>query len=126
MAKATGIGGVFFRSRDTAALAAWYEEHLGVNSRWMQEAGMTVFAPFEAKSDYFPADKQWMINFRVDDLDGSLGIYELDALYRLRPNISFALGYSMFKASLVSAQTKQAGSFNFNSKGPEFFVRIAF
>ena len=63
---------------------------------------------------------------RVDDLDGSLGIYELDALYRLRPNISFALGYTMLRANLVSAQTKQAGLFNFNSKGPEFFVRIAF
>jgi hypothetical protein len=63
---------------------------------------------------------------RVDDLDGSLGIYELDALYRLRPNISFALGYNMLRASLVSRQTKQAGFFDFNSKGPEFFVRIAF
>lgn len=69
MAKATGIGGVFFRSRDTKALAAWYEKHLGVPAYWTQEAGMTVFAPFEAKTDYFPADKQWMINFRVDDLD---------------------------------------------------------
>jgi hypothetical protein len=32
----------------------------------------------------------------------------------------------MFRASLVSAQAKQSGFFNFNSKGPEFFVRIAF
>jgi hypothetical protein len=63
---------------------------------------------------------------RIDHLDGSLGIYELDALYRLRPNISFALGYTMLRARLISAQTKQAGFFNFNSKGPEFFVRIAF
>lgn len=70
MAKAIGIGGVFFRSRDTKALAAWYETHLGVPGYWTQEAGMTVFAPFEAATDYFPAGKQWMINFRVDDLDG--------------------------------------------------------
>lgn len=69
MAKATGIGGVFFRSRDTKALSAWYETHLGVANFWSQEAGMTVFAPFSADTDYFPADKQWMINFRVDDLD---------------------------------------------------------
>jgi hypothetical protein len=66
------------------------------------------------------------LKVRVDDLEGTLGIYELDALYRLRPNISFALGYTMFRASLISAQTKQAGFFNFNSKGPEFVVRIAF
>jgi predicted enzyme related to lactoylglutathione lyase len=73
MAKATGIGGLFFRSADTKALAAWYEEHLGVPGYWQQEAGMTVFAPFKADTDYFPAGKQWMINFRVDDLDALIG-----------------------------------------------------
>jgi hypothetical protein len=66
------------------------------------------------------------LKVRIDDLDGTLGIYEFDALYRLRPNISFALGYTMFRANLTSAQPKQAGFFSFNSKGPEFFVRIAF
>ncbi|UYN99067.1 MAG: VOC family protein [Devosia sp.] len=69
MAKVTGIGGVFFRSADTKALANWYETHLGVTEMWNQEAGMTVFAPFKQATTYFPADKQWMINFRVDDLD---------------------------------------------------------
>ncbi|MCP8883300.1 VOC family protein [Devosia sp. XJ19-1] len=69
MAKAVGIGGVFFRSRDTKALAQWYETHLGVVEFWSQQAGFTVFAPFKQETDYFPADKQWMINFRVDDLD---------------------------------------------------------
>ena len=68
MAKATGIGGVFFRAQDTKALAAWYEAQLGVKDFWEQQAGMTVFAPFSADTDYFPAGKQWMINFRVDDL----------------------------------------------------------
>jgi glyoxylase I family protein len=66
--KATGIGGVFFRARDTEALTQWYETHLGVPGFWLQEAGHTVFAPFKADTDYFPAGKQWMINFRVDDL----------------------------------------------------------
>jgi predicted enzyme related to lactoylglutathione lyase len=69
MAKAVGIGGVFFRSADTAVLAEWYEKHLGVTGFWQQEAGMTVFAPFKQATDYFPAAKQWMINFRVDDID---------------------------------------------------------
>ncbi|MEO7206350.1 MAG: hypothetical protein ABI356_05655 [Steroidobacteraceae bacterium] len=78
-----------------------------------------------SKRFYFDGRAQYF-KVRVDDLDGSLGIYELNALYRLRPNISFALGYTMLHASLVSTQTKQAGFFNFNSKGPEFFVRIAF
>ena len=70
MAKATGIGGVLFRARDKKALAEWYETHLGIPGFWTQEAGITVFAPFSSDTDYFPADKQWMINLRVDDLDG--------------------------------------------------------
>jgi predicted enzyme related to lactoylglutathione lyase len=72
MAKATGIGGVFFRAHDTETLAQWYETHLGVSGFWNQDPGMTVFAPFKQSSDYFAADKQWMINFRVDDLDGMI------------------------------------------------------
>lgn len=72
MAKATGIGGVFFRAQDTEALAQWYQTHLGIPGFWTQEAGMTVFAPFKQDSDYFAAGKQWMINLRVDDLNGLL------------------------------------------------------
>jgi predicted enzyme related to lactoylglutathione lyase len=34
----------------------------------MQEAGPTVFSPFKADTDYFAADRQWMLNLRVDDL----------------------------------------------------------
>lgn len=71
MTGAVGIGGVFFRAKDPAALSVWYSTHLGVaagEAPWNQLAGPTVFAPFPADSDYFPADRQWMINFRVDDL----------------------------------------------------------
>jgi glyoxylase I family protein len=71
MAQATGIGGIFFRSDDPDGLAAWYRTHLGIDMSqgvWMQAAGPTVFAPFNRTSDYFPADRQWMINLRVDDL----------------------------------------------------------
>lgn len=78
MEKVTGIGGVFFRARDPQALAIWYEQHLGVSKvpdsydvpPWQQEAGDTVFAPFTEDTDYFGSpDRQWMINFRVRDLD---------------------------------------------------------
>jgi hypothetical protein len=62
----------------------------------------------------------------IDHLNGSLGFYELDMLYRLRPNISFALGYNLARAHLLSTQTNKSGLFDFNTKGPEFFVRIAF
>jgi predicted enzyme related to lactoylglutathione lyase len=69
MAKAVGIGGVFFRSADHGALAQWYERHLGVTDSWDTSAGMTVFAPFRQETDYFPAARQWMVNFRVDDIE---------------------------------------------------------
>ena len=71
MAGAVAIGGVFFRSKDPDASAAWYTAHLGVvagGAPWQQQAGPMIFAPFKADSDYFPADRQWMVNFRVDDL----------------------------------------------------------
>jgi hypothetical protein len=83
-------------------------------------------ATYVASKRFYLEGRAQYLKVRIDDLDGTLGIYELDGFYRLRPNISFALGYSIFKADLVSAQTKQAGFFDFNSKGPEAFVRIAF
>jgi glyoxylase I family protein len=71
----TGIGGWFFRAKDPKTLTAWYKEHLGIDMdnddhSWSQEAGLTAFAPFPEATDYFGnAEKQWMINFRVRDLD---------------------------------------------------------
>jgi predicted enzyme related to lactoylglutathione lyase len=68
----TGIGGVFFRAKDPKALAAWYRDHLGVGlgkyGQWDQQAGKTVFMPFPATTDYWAADKQYMLNLRVEDL----------------------------------------------------------
>ena len=75
--KATGIGGVFFRARDPEALAAWYHDHLGIDTEegkpWEQQGGLTVFAPFDEATDYFGRrEQQWMLNFRVSDLDAML------------------------------------------------------
>jgi glyoxylase I family protein len=71
MEKVTGIGGFFFRAKDPKALALWYEQHLGIEKpAWEQEAGTTAFAPFPETSNYFgDANKSWMLNFRVRDLD---------------------------------------------------------
>ena len=78
MEKVTGIGGFFFRASDPKALAEWYERHLGINRTptsytqqpWEQAAGPTIFGAFPKDSKYFGSDaQQWMINFRVRDLD---------------------------------------------------------
>ena len=79
MAKAVGIGGVFFRAAQTEKLAEWYEAALGIPKEpgaWQQETGVTVFAPFPQNSDYFALDRTHMLNFRVDDLDALLAHLE--------------------------------------------------
>ncbi len=77
MEKVDGIGGFFFRSKDTKKLAQWYEDNLGVKGvpsdydqpAWRTNAGTTVFAPFSHDTTYFGDMKnQWMINFRVKDI----------------------------------------------------------
>lgn len=96
----TGIGGFFFRSNDPQALAAWYLTHLGVGAPegqflWDQQAGPTVFAPFKADSDYFAADKGWMLNLRVDDLDGltaSLAAAGIEVITKPEWNASAEVG----------------------------------
>jgi predicted enzyme related to lactoylglutathione lyase len=77
MERVLGIGGYFVRSSDPAALAAWYRDNLGLdtdeNGLWQQDAGPTVFAPFDADTDYFGSpSQQTMLNFRVRDLDAML------------------------------------------------------
>jgi predicted enzyme related to lactoylglutathione lyase len=86
MARVTGIGGVFFKSKgDRAALADWYRTHLGVQVesfggaifRWpddpREDKGLTVWHIADAASKWFhPGDAAFMINYRVDDLDQML------------------------------------------------------
>jgi predicted enzyme related to lactoylglutathione lyase len=86
MAKITGIGGVFFKSRsDHKALAAWYQRHLGLSLekwggaiiRWpedkAEDKGLTVWSVAEKDSRWFsPSESSFMINYRVDDLDAMI------------------------------------------------------
>lgn len=70
MSRVLGLGGVFFRAQNAKALASWYETHLGVTELWSQQAGPTIFAPFQHDTDYFGREnQQFMLNFRVADLD---------------------------------------------------------
>lgn len=77
-----GIGGLFFRAHDPDALSAWYRDRLGVGAgcsasgagdadpwSWQTLGGPVVFAPFKQTTDYFPADRQFMLNLRVSGID---------------------------------------------------------
>ena len=86
MKRVTGIGGVFFKSKDPKALAEWYRIHLGlkvedwggVAFQWSTPdnptgAGTTIWSPFKQDSDGFaPSTSSFMINYRVDDLHSLL------------------------------------------------------
>ena len=86
MPRATGLGGLFFKSENPKELQAWYSRNLGLKfedygaslMRWRdleapEKEGTTVWSPFPSDTKYFePSQKQFMMNFRVDDLDGLL------------------------------------------------------
>ena len=81
MAKAVGMGGIFLKAKDPAALTAWYAEHFGIAKADKTSmifdgpgsAGMTVFAHFPTDTKYFGGGEQpCMVNLRVDDIDGLL------------------------------------------------------
>ncbi|OOG60990.1 glyoxalase [Rhodanobacter sp. B05] len=90
MAKVTGLGGIFFKSRDPVALSAWYAKHLGmIAEEWggvrfnedEQRAGYTLWSPFAADTSYFGSGPQsCMLNFRVDDLDALLAQLRADGV----------------------------------------------
>lgn len=83
--KVTGIGGIFFFAKDTTATKKWYQEQLGFDTdQWgatfatrnidqPEEVNFLQWSLFEQNSDYFkPSDKEFMVNYRVQNLDGLL------------------------------------------------------
>ena len=85
MAKVTGLGGIFYTVANPAATQKWYRETLGVGGEYGamfpfkadDPAGFALLTPFKADSDYFsPSAEKFMINLRVDDLDGMIADLE--------------------------------------------------
>lgn len=82
MKKVTGIGGIFFKSKDPKKMREWYKTHLGLettdygaNFEWREnddstKKGTTTWSPFAETTKYFaPSTKDFMINYRVDNLE---------------------------------------------------------
>lgn len=106
MKKVTGIGGIFFKAEDPKKLLKWYLKYLGLDSHdyddvavmfgWKEkddsdEEAYTVWSPFKEDTRYFdPSEKQFMINFRVENLEELLE--ELDA-----KGITIVSGIKKFK-----------------------------
>jgi predicted enzyme related to lactoylglutathione lyase len=71
----TGIGGVFFRAKRRDELAEWYHEVLGlpVTDTASAKLGTTVWAAFDETTSYFgPSRQEYMVDYRVDDLDAAI------------------------------------------------------
>lgn len=83
--KVTGIGGIFFFSDNVHETKEWYSKNLGFNTdQWgatfetrninkPDEINYLQWSPFQSDSKYFePSKKEFMINYRVQNLDGLL------------------------------------------------------
>jgi catechol 2,3-dioxygenase-like lactoylglutathione lyase family enzyme len=78
MGRISGLGGVFYKVAEPERTKRWYREVLGVGGdygpqfRWAGagEEAYSLVSPFDAETDYFaPSYSNFMINFKVDDLD---------------------------------------------------------
>ena len=80
--RVTGIGGIFFKTQNPDQIKKWYQSHLGLQTdqygtcfEWRQaddgtKKGFSQWSPFDEKTTYFhPSKKEFMINYRVEDLD---------------------------------------------------------
>ena len=85
MKRVTGLGGIFFKTEDQKKTKDWYKNHLGLNTDdygctfwWKDEENKkcaTQWSPFKSDTDYFePSKKEFMINFRVENLVELLNI----------------------------------------------------
>ncbi len=81
--KVTGIGGIFFQSENPQETREWYGKNLGLaiddygspfefrNANRPEEINYLRWSPFEEGSEYFsPSEKDFMINYRVQNIDG--------------------------------------------------------
>ena len=80
--RVTGIGGIFFYSKNPKEANEWYGKNLGLaidqwgspfefrNANRPDEINYLRWSPFDEKSDYFkPSDKGFMINYRVYNME---------------------------------------------------------
>ena len=91
--KTTGIGGIFFKCKDPKKVREWYAKNLGLNTNewgavfeWRQGAdttqkGFTQWSPFNEKTKYFePSAKEFMINYRVENLEALVAQLKKDSV----------------------------------------------
>jgi predicted enzyme related to lactoylglutathione lyase len=84
--RVTSLGGIFFKCADPDATREWYNTHLGLDAQkwgatfeWRHlddpdKKGTTVWSTFPENTKHFePSGKQFMINYRVENLEWLMG-----------------------------------------------------
>ena len=101
--RVTGIGGFFFKSENPDATKEWYKNHLGIPTDaygwtfwWKDKDGKdcsTQWSPFESGTKYFePSEKQFMMNYRVDNLEALLEVLKEEGVTIVGEMQSFDYG----------------------------------
>jgi len=93
MKRVTGIGGIFFKSDNPKKTRDWYKKHLGIDNgkyggtfEWRhasnpERKGYTAWSIFDSKTTYTePSSKEFMINYRVDDLEALLKVLKKEGV----------------------------------------------
>lgn len=89
--RVTGIGGLFFKTKDPKGSKDWYKKHLGFNTDdygatfwWNDKDGndcSTQWSPFKDDTTYFqPSKKDFMFNYRVEDLEALLKVLKTEGV----------------------------------------------
>ncbi len=83
--KVTGVGGIFFKSKNPNTAKEWYHKNLGLavndygasfefrNANRPDEINYLSWSPFKEDTTYFaPSEKEFMINYRVQNIEGMI------------------------------------------------------
>jgi catechol 2,3-dioxygenase-like lactoylglutathione lyase family enzyme len=100
----TGIGGIFVKSPNPKALAAWYRDVLGMPlEKWggavlrydaPRHPPVAVWNALPQSTEYTaPSDREFMVNFAVDDLDAIIARIESKGFHILKRDDSAANGH---------------------------------
>jgi len=105
MKKVTGIGGIFFKCKDPQKIKEWYSKNLGLETdkygttfEWRTGAdstkeGYTQWSPFKESTKYFePSTKDFMINYRVENIEALVKQLKADNVVILDTIESFEYG----------------------------------
>lgn len=93
MKRVTGLGGIFFKTKNPQQTKEWYQKHLGLpindygaTFEWRdaenpEEKGSTEWSPFKEDTQYFaPSQKDFMINYRVEDIEALVEVLKSEGV----------------------------------------------